>query len=173
MLRSLVIVHHRILLADDSVDEQFLFQRALHTVLPDGASIHVVSSGNEAIAYMIGEGKFGDRQKHPFPTVVVTDLNMDDGDGFDVLEFLKENPAWSIVPRIVFSSSENPDDVRTSFLLGASAYHLKGGGSRVLEKQLRQILEYWASSQVPTVDQTGRLLKTSNIGRRANRYPQP
>ena len=163
---------HRILLADDSVDEQFLTKRALTKILPPGSAVRTVSSGNEAIAYMIGEGKFSDRESYPFPTLVITDLNMEDGDGFDVLEFLRSNPGWSVVPRIVFSSSDDEDDIRTAFFLGASAYHLKSKPTR-LDQEMRQIFEYWATSQVPPVDESGKLLVTKSAGRRGDRYPQP
>ena len=162
---------HRILLADDSVDEQFLTKRALTKVLPPGSTVRTVNSGNEAIAYMIGEGKFADRESYPFPTLVITDLNMADGDGFDVLEFLGSNPGWSVVPRIMLTSSDDGDDVRTAFSLGASAYHLKSAVGRFGD-DIRQIFEYWATSQLPPVDKTGKLLKTKSAGRRGARYPQ-
>ena len=135
--------------------------------------MNVVSSGEEAIAYMIGEDKFADRKEFPFPTLVITDLNMDRGDGFDVLEFMQGNPGWSVVPRIVYSSSDDDDDVRTSFLLGASAYHQKPGQGGETEKLLREILAYWSTSHIPPVDETGRLVATKSVGRRGGRYPQP
>lgn len=164
---------HRILLVDDDLDESFLSSRALKKVLPDRSSINLTGCGNEAIAYMIGEGKFSDRKKYPFPTLVICDLNMEDGDGFDVLEFMQGNPGWSVVPRIVFSSSDDEDDVRTSYFLGASVYHLKPTQSSGLEERMRQIVQYWATGEVPPVDETGRLLVTKSLGRRGARYPQP
>jgi CheY-like chemotaxis protein len=163
---------HRILLADDDCNEQFLAERALKKILPPGSHVCVVDSGNTAIAYLMGEDKYRDRKSYPFPTLVITDLNMQDGDGFDVLEFLQGNPGWSVVPRIMFSDSDDADDIRTAYFLGASAYHLKGNHPGGLEPQLRQILEYWTNSQVPPVDETGRLLKTNSAGRRGKRYPQ-
>lgn len=166
----------RILLVDDSIDDRFLLERALQRILPTGSSICALNSGNKAIAYMIGEGKFSDRKRYPFPTLVVTDLDMRDGDGFDVLEFLQANPAWSVVPRIVFSSSDNENDIRTAFLLGASAYHLKDSvehRGKGLKLRFQQLLEYWTTSQVPPVDETGRLLQTMSTGRQSARYPQP
>lgn len=163
---------HRILLVDDDFDERFLSDRILQKIIPEPGSIHQATCGNEAIAYMIGEGKFADRKTYPFPTLVITDLNMEDGDGFDVLEFMQHNPAWSVVPRIVFSSSDDDDDVRTAYALGASVYHLKPSPPRELERQFRLIIEYWTTSQVPPVDENGRLLVTQSIGRRGARYPQ-
>ena len=162
----------RILLADDSIDERFLAERALNRILAPPSCVRVVSCGEEAISYMIGEGKFSDREAYPFPTLVITDLKMPHGDGFHILEFLRENPAWSVVPRVVFSASDHEDDIRTAFLLGASAYHVKSSTMAEMEAEMRQILSYWASSKVPPVDEHGRLLRTDSSGRLGAHYPQ-
>lgn len=164
---------HRVLLIDDDLDERVLGQRALQKCLPAGSIVHLSNSGNDAIRYMMGEGEFADRNKYPFPSLVITDLNMADGDGFDVLEFLQTNPEWGVVPRILFSSSNDDDDVRTAFFLGASAYHLKPSGSQSLVGCMSAIIGYWTSSEVPPVDETGRLTVTKSAGRRGARYPQP
>lgn len=164
---------HRILVVDDDIDERLLTQRLLRKVMASGTMVNVVSSGDQAIAYMVGEDEYADRGKYPFPTLVITDLNMKHGDGFDVLEFLQNNPEWSIIPRIVYSSSNHDDDVRTAFLLGVSAYHVKPPTPLETDKLLRSLVEYWATSEVPPVDQTGRLLITNSLGRLGARYPQP
>ena len=90
-----------------------------------------------------------------------------------MLEFLQGNPEWSLVPRIIFTSSDDEDDVRTAFLLGASAYHIKPTDPKQTEDCMRCIVEYWATSAVPPVDATGRIKKTSSFGRLGERYPQP
>ena len=162
---------HRVLLIDDDADERVLTAHALKTALPAGSTVFLTESGNDAIRYMIGEGCFSDRRCYPFPTLVITDLNMTGGDGFDVLEFLQANPAWSVVPRIMFTSSAEDDDVRTAFALGVSAYHVKPVGAHKLRECLQSILEYWASCEVPPIDASGRLLITVR-GRRGGRYPQ-
>ncbi len=164
---------HRILVVDDDVDERFLTQRSLAKVVAIGAVINVVSSGDQAIAYMLGDDAYADRIKYPFPTLVITDLHMEDGDGFDVLDFLQQNPEWSIIPRIVYSSSNDEDDVRTAFLLGASAYHVKPATPAEMEKLLRNLVEYWSTSEIPPVDETGRVMLTQSMGRLGERFTQP
>lgn len=164
---------HHILLVDDDIDDGFLTSRALKKVLSERSTVQLVDGGNKAIAYMIGEGDFRDRDRYPFPTVVITDLNMPEGDGFDVLEFMQRNREWSVVPRIMYSSSDDDDDVRTAFFLGASAYHLKPSQSGERDKSMREIVEYWSTCQVPPVDIHGRLANTRSVGRRGARYPQP
>jgi CheY-like chemotaxis protein len=163
----------RVLVIDDDLDDQFFSQLALEKVLPGGSTVQVVHSGNQAIAYMIGEGKYADRSTYPFPSLVITDLKMKDGDGFNVLEFLKNNPAWNVVPRLMFSNSAHDDDVRTAYMLGASAYHIKPIGRAQTEQRMRSIVEYWAGSEVPPVDRTGRVLATDSAGRIGARYAKP
>lgn len=163
----------RILLVDDDIDDQFLSRLALEKVLPPGSTVHATHSGDEAVAYMIGEGKFADRDAYPFPSLVITDLSMPDGDGFDVLEFLQNNPAWNVVPRLMFSNLADPDDVRTAYMLGASAYHIKPATKADMERRMRSIVEYWAGSEVPPVDRTGRVLDTDSRGRKGARYAKP
>lgn len=164
--------HHHILLVDDDENQQFLSERALNKALSHQSTVHIASSGNEAIAYMIGEREFGDRERYPFPTLVITDLHMPDGDGFDVLEFMQCNQEWAVVPRVLFSTSDRDDDVRTAYLLGASAYHIKSAGANLVEC-MDQIIDYWTSCQVPPVDKAGRLLTTKNFGGPGARYAQP
>jgi CheY-like chemotaxis protein len=163
----------RVLVIDDDIDDQFFAQLALEKVLPEGSTVQVVHSGNEGIAYMIGEGRFTDRTTYPFPSLIITDLKMPDGDGFNVLEFLQKNPAWNVVPRLMFSNSADEDDVRTAYMLGASAYHIKPMGKSETEKRMRSIVEYWAGSEVPPVDRTGRVLETNSAGRLGARYAKP
>ena len=64
-----------LLLVEDSPDDVFLTQRALEKAeVPN--PVQVVSDGQEAIAYLKGEGPFSDRAKYPLPIVVLLDLNM-------------------------------------------------------------------------------------------------
>ena len=76
--------------------------------------IQIVRDGIEAIAYMMGEGKYSDRQKYAYPTFIITDLKMPRADGFAVLEFLKGNPQWKVIPTIVLSASADLDDIKTA-----------------------------------------------------------
>jgi len=41
------------------------------------------------------------------------------------LQFLKGTPALSVIPVVMLSSSDDPDDIRQAYLLGASSYFIK------------------------------------------------
>jgi CheY-like chemotaxis protein len=162
---------HHVLLVDDDPMQQLLSERALKKALCSPSTFLTVRSGNEAIAYLIGEGPFADRIEFPFPIIIITDLNMPDGDGFGVLEFLQGNDTWSIVPRILFSNSADENDVRMAFQLGCSAYHLKAAGAG-FDAAMCRLIEYWTNSEVPRVDAGGRL-PANRSEHRGRRFTAP
>jgi hypothetical protein len=72
------------LLVEDEPNQALLVQDALKgdngfTMLP------VVRSGEEAIAYLSGQGKCCDRANHPFPFLMLFELKMPDIGGVRVL----------------------------------------------------------------------------------------
>jgi CheY-like chemotaxis protein len=80
-----------ILVVDDDPNDLF-FIRAAFAIVGLRTHIHTADSGHKAIAYLKGTDSFGDRQAHPLPDFVITDLKMPDGDGFSVLKFLQDHP---------------------------------------------------------------------------------
>lgn len=164
--------HATILVVEDDENDQMLILRAFRSLGVEGP-VHVVSNGLEAISYMMGEGKYADRERFAYPTFIVTDLKMPAADGFVVLDFLKKNPDWAIIPTVVFSSSSNPDDVRRSYRMGASSFHVKPNSMEGLRTQLEILNAYWLTCEVPMVDVTGKQLPTSSKGKLGERHVPP
>ena len=103
----------------------------------------------------------------------MTDLKMPRVDGFAVLEVLKANKQWSVVPTVVFSASRDLDDIKRSYMLGASSYHVKPQKPAELQKQLEVLHAYWMTCEVPEVDSTGKQLLTNSEGKLGKRFSQP
>jgi CheY-like chemotaxis protein len=164
-------LHPTIVVVDDSPDDQLLIK---HTFKKIGVSdpIHLLADGVEAIEYMMGEGKFSDRKKYAYPTFIMTDLKMPRKDGFAVLEFLKSNPEWAVIPTIVFSASADLDDIKKAYALGASSYHVKPRTLGAMTHQMLVLHSYWMTCEVPEVDSTGRQLRTESAGKLGERFPQ-
>lgn len=158
-----------ILIVDDSEDDLLLIKRAYRK---NGTSdeIRTVLSGNEAIRYLNGEGEFADRRRFPYPTLVMTDLKMADGDGFHVLENMKNHPEWCVIPVLVLSSSEDLDDIKKSYELGASCYMSKPHSIEELQELLRRFHEFWAQCHVPITDISGKQPATSSEGKLGARF---
>ena len=60
------LFEHPILIAEDEDDEAFLLQRALKKAAITNP-IRRVKNGEQAIAYLAGDGSFADRTQYPLP----------------------------------------------------------------------------------------------------------
>ena len=164
--------HSTILIVDDDPNDLFFVEKAFRAIgVKD--PIHMVHDGQEAIAYMMGEGKYSDRDAYAYPTFITTDLKMPGLDGFAVLEHLKNNPEWAVIPTVVLTSSRDPDDIKKAYMLGASSYHVKPSASAELRQLLQRIHDYWMTCEVPEVDRSGRQLRTNSKGKLGERFAQP
>lgn len=160
------------LIIDDNSSDLDLIYRAINSC-HGSAKIVLMNDGNDSISYLMGTGEYADRTIHPYPTLIISDLNMPGVDGFDILEHLKINPSWMVVPTIIFSSSQDPDDIRTSYKLGASAYHVKPHNYPEFEKTIIAIIEYWSKVEKPIVETTGQLVVTNSEGKHGSRFVKP
>ena len=156
--------HSTILIVDDDANDRLFIERAFNN-LGMNDPVHTVASGQEAIAYMTGEGKYSDRDAYAYPTFITTDLKMPGTDGFAVLEHLKRRPEWAIIPTVVLSSSNDLDDIRRAYGLGASSYHIKPANLSELNKLVRVLHDYWMTCEVPLVDASGHQLPTVSRGK--------
>jgi CheY-like chemotaxis protein len=161
--------HSNILIVDDDANDRILIESAFREV---GVTdpIHTVNNGKEAIAYMMGEGKYSDRSKYAYPTFITIDLKMPGADGFDVLKHLKNNPAWATIPTVILTSSNDLDDIKKAYRLGASSYHIKPNSHDDLRKMLKVLHDYWMTCEVPEVDITGHQLPTDSKGKLGERF---
>ena len=164
--------HSTIMVVDDDPSDLMLIERAFRAIgVKD--PIHTINGGLEAIAYMMGEGKYADRSVYAYPTFITTDLKMPGADGFAVLEHLKNNPEWAVIPTVVLTGSADLDDIKKAYMLGASSYHVKPSAPDGLRNILKVLNNYWLTCEVPEVDSTGRQLPTDSKGKLGERFAQP
>jgi CheY-like chemotaxis protein len=114
---------YSVLLVDDSEDDILFIRRAIHHH-PRLIIVGEVHDGEEAISYLNGEGAFNDRNRFPFPDVVLLDLKMPRKSGHDVLRWIQEVQFKNLFVAVV-SGSFLPEDIERSLALGANAYYKK------------------------------------------------
>jgi AmiR/NasT family two-component response regulator len=71
---------------------------------------------------------------------------------------------------VVFSASSDLDDIKKSYLLGASSYHVKPQSPEKLYEQLAVLYAYWVTCEVPEVDTTGKQKPTNSRGKLGERF---
>ena len=120
----------KILLAEDNPDDVFFFKDAYRKAGGTG-EVYTVWDGVEAVAYLSAEGIFADRMQYPFPDVLLLDLNMPRMNGFEVLEWVRQNPKACGLMVHVLTSSVREADVERAYASHANGYVVKP--SRVTE----------------------------------------
>jgi CheY-like chemotaxis protein len=113
-----------VLLVDDDRNDVFLIKGAFERA-GFGRAIHSVQTGFEAIAYLNGDPPYEDRNKHPVPALVLLDIRMPGLDGFEVLKWIRSQPAFSQLCVVILTSSGEVGDVTKAYRLGANLFLLK------------------------------------------------
>lgn len=131
-----------ILLAEDREDDVLLIRRAFKkaNILNP---IYVVSDGQEAIAYLEGEGKYANRAEYPLPDLLLLDLKMPRMDGFQVLTWIRQQPGFSALRVVVLTSSEDFGDVNLAYKLGANSFLVKPLEFESFIETAKIVREYW------------------------------
>jgi CheY-like chemotaxis protein len=134
--------HEAILYAEDEETDAFFLQRAFKQA---GISqrLVIVRSGREAIDYLEGKGDFADRTQHPFPSLVLLDLNMPGISGLEVLKWIRATPSLCALVTLVLTSSNQDTDVHRAYQQGANGYLVKPGNIDAILTMARAIKEYW------------------------------
>jgi CheY-like chemotaxis protein len=141
--------HHRpqtVLYVEDSTDDFTLFKLASQK---SGTpfSLQRAADGEQAIAYLSGADEYVDREQHPFPDLVLLDLKLPRLDGFEVLQWIRTNPATHTLPVVVLAGSSFRADVRRALELGANSYAVKPGRFEELQVLIDQIADVWLARE--------------------------
>lgn len=139
-----------ILVAEDDPNDLELLR---HVVSDNGVDVNFQSAqdGEQVIDYLRGEGEFSDRGKHPVPDIVVLDLKMPRLNGFEVLQWLRQEPGLARIPAVILSGSGLETDIEEAYRLGANTYFTKPGQLADLRKIISSLIDYWRRSQRPII----------------------
>ena len=138
----------RILAAEDDPTEAFLLKRAFLRAGID-VPLDFVADGQQVIDYLAGQEPFSDRASHPMPTLLLLDLKMPRVDGFQVIEWLRQQPVLGRLPVVVLTNSDLAEDVTRAFDLGANSYLQKPHDMPALEDLVRLLEQYWIETNRP------------------------
>jgi CheY-like chemotaxis protein len=137
-----------ILLVDDSKTDLFLMREAFKKAKCSNP-LQEVHNGEEAIAYLKGDGTYSDRNKFPLPAVMLLDLNMPKKNGFDVLAWVRAEPLLKRLTIVVLTASMRTEDVERAFDLGATSYLVKPGSLVALVAMMRCLCDWVQVNRFP------------------------
>jgi len=115
---------YTILLVEDSEEDIVLVKRAF-TKARTANTLNVVKDGEEAVKYLAGVGVYGDRGRYPIPFLMLLDLRLPRLSGFDVLGWIRNQPACKDLTVVVLTASDSISDMNKAHELGAYSYLIK------------------------------------------------
>jgi two-component system chemotaxis response regulator CheY len=83
----------------------------------------------EEAGFFVTEAGNGFEALRALPTrrfdLIVTDINMPDINGLELISFVRSNPAYNTIPLIIVSTEKSDEDKKRGLALGASHYVIK------------------------------------------------
>ncbi len=97
--------------------------------------------------------------------LVISDMNLPDGTGLDVVRHVRSNLVWEYTPILILSGDLDPKKVGRAYALGANAYIDKSPRGRSLGDVVGAMYTHWCHDVVPAVeaDRVGRMLGRSMV----------
>jgi CheY-like chemotaxis protein len=121
---------------EDNPGDIALVKEVLHDV---DIQLTILTNGEDALQYF-RESSQNDSQEIQ---LIFLDINLPYHSGFELLSFIKSDPKLRTVPSIMFSTSNNPDDVQHGYGACANGYLIKSIDLKTYRMRVKQAVEYW------------------------------
>ena len=131
-----------LLLVEDNPDDVELTLRALKKSRI-ASEVVVARDGVEALAYLFATGPYADRNPDADPALVLLDLKLPKIDGLEVLRQMRAADRTAFVPVVVLTLSNEEQDIREAYRLGANSYLRKPVDFDRFNELLQQVGRYW------------------------------
>jgi two-component system response regulator len=131
-----------VLLIEDNPDDIALARHAI-TRRNLRARLDVATSGPEALARLCHSDQV-------LPRAIFLDVNMPEWNGFEVLQRLRAENRTRHLPIVILTTSSEPDDIATSYRLGANSFVTKPFDFEQFTEIFAKMTSYWAAvNEVP------------------------
>ena len=130
-----------LLVEDDSNDILFIRRAVRQSKLENPKQ--VVRDGDEAVAYLSGEGDYADRNLYPLPGMILLDLKLPRRSGLEVLECVRNQTVIIRIPVEKLTSSRENIDVDRAYDIGVNSYLLKPVNYNALNDMIETLNAFW------------------------------
>ncbi|MBO6950158.1 MAG: response regulator [Rhodospirillales bacterium] len=128
-----------IVLVEDSAADARVVTRAIDQLGDPSISVIHYETAETAMHYFDTDGaNHADLKK-----IVLVDLNLPGADGFRFLRHIKGSPAHKHIPVIVWTTSDQPRDIRHSYASGANSFVTKPMGLSDVTELIKDVCHYW------------------------------
>src|SRR5690348_1573355 len=131
-----------VLYAEDEKDDVFFLERAFHEARVLNPLV-IIPDGLKALEYLSGTGLYANRDEYPLPCLLLLDLNMPGKSGFEVLKWIRRQPAHCTLPVVMLTSSTQDADVHRAYMQGANGFLVKPSRPADLIQLVKALKDFW------------------------------
>lgn len=133
-----------ILLVEDNRKDEILVQRAFRkSQLPN--QVLVARDGAEALDYLFPMEKKMQSMVDELLAAVLLDLKLPKVDGLEVLRQIRSHERTRYLPVVILTSSDDEQDIASSYRLGANSYVRKPLSPSEFSKTVVNVGMYWTA----------------------------
>lgn len=136
-----------ILLVEDDPNDAELTIMTLESNKLSNGIVHV-RDGEEALNYLNRQGPFADR-KGEDPALVILDLKLPKVSGLEVLSEIRKVDKLKLMPVVIFTSSQEEQDVVDGYKLGTNGYVVKPVDFHQFIEAVKQTGVFWGIINEP------------------------
>jgi len=131
-----------ILMADDDKDDCRSTKKALEKNFLVN-ELKFVHDGEQLMDYLYNQGIYSSPVEAPKPSLILLDLNMPKKDGREALKEIKSNNLLKHIPIVVLTTSQEEEDIYSSYNLGANAFITKPVTFSALVEKMLGVGTFW------------------------------
>lgn len=117
-----------LLVEDDQFLRELMYNAIIETMGQDNIAVETAETGNKAVEKL---NELKDKIN-----LILLDIVLPDKNGFEILEFLKQDQTLQAIPVIVLSNLGQPEEIAKAKALGARDFMIKAQSdtSEIMEK---------------------------------------
>lgn len=141
---------HILLVEDNPGDARLILEALKESKLK--TQVSMVTDGVEAMAFLRREGRYANALR---PDIMLLDLNLPRKDGRELLEEIKNDPSFKLIPVLVLTTSSSHDDIVSSYARHANSYITKPADMDEFLEVVKSVESFWFDiAKLPPRDPT-------------------
>lgn len=148
LTETVSVTNAPIMVVDDSDDDYEMTERALLSGSGVANKIVRAEDGQIALDYLMKNGRFSQSKEVPFPALILLDLNLPGKNGHHVLKTIKQTDTIKHIPVVMFSTSDDLQDIERSYLYGCNSYVQKPVDLEEFTALIQLLRDYWLNANL-------------------------
>jgi CheY-like chemotaxis protein len=137
-----MVVKAPLLLVEDNPADALDLIRGLEAC-KCSSGVREVHDVGKARDYLLGTGVYADRQRFPFPKLLLVNVDLEQQSGFPFLRWLNSERGLNKLPVIGFIGAHDPATIKMAYDLGVNSCLVRPQNPEKWQFMMQLVCQYW------------------------------